>query len=66
MKDSTNPVKGKDKKNGGRNISFDHVIRGGGWIYDLDGLRVSFRYYNPPAYLDNVIGFRLVKNKGKS
>jgi formylglycine-generating enzyme required for sulfatase activity len=65
MKDSTNPVEEKDKKNVGRNISFDHVIRGGGWGYAPNYLQASLRYNNSPAIRFNFFGFRLVKNKSK-
>jgi formylglycine-generating enzyme required for sulfatase activity len=72
MKDSTNPVGGKDKK---ERVSLflrtpiiypARVGRGGYWRYDPGSMRASIRYNYSPASRYDVIGFRLVKNKGKT
>jgi formylglycine-generating enzyme required for sulfatase activity len=72
MKDSTNPVNEKNKKDesGGflktPMIFPDRVFRGGiCFNYPFD-LRVSNRDNGSPAYRNGNIGFRLVKNKSKT
>ncbi len=42
-------------KEGGKRVQ-----RGGGWIGSAQGCRVPYRDYSPPAYRDDLIGFRLV------
>jgi formylglycine-generating enzyme required for sulfatase activity len=37
------------------------VVRGGSWINSAQYLRSAFRYYYPPSYQNNFIGFRLAR-----
>ena len=37
----------------------DRVFRGGGWCYDAEYCRVSYRYGNKPDNKRNILGFRL-------
>lgn len=39
------------------------VVRGGGFLFHSDQLRVTFRYAMPPERSTNFIGFRCVKSK---
>ncbi len=41
------------------------VARGGGFLFHLEGLRVTFRYAEPPEKSANFIGFRCVKSPTK-
>jgi formylglycine-generating enzyme required for sulfatase activity len=71
MKDSTNPVKEKDKKDykyANEASSFFPVYRGGCWYDygDACDARVSLRNWFNPSLRLRFLGFRLVKNKGKS
>jgi formylglycine-generating enzyme required for sulfatase activity len=66
MKDSTNPVEEKDKKDADKRGEDDYrVLRGGGWYNRSRFLRVTDHNYNNP-WFQRYDGFRLVKNKGKS
>jgi formylglycine-generating enzyme required for sulfatase activity len=63
MKDSTNPVEKRDKKN---EEESNRVFRGGYWIIIPYYVRASSRGDVSPANRNNRIGFRLVKNKSKT
>lgn len=38
------------------------VLRGGSWLSDPYGLRVSYRYYELPGYRSYYVGFRVVRD----
>jgi formylglycine-generating enzyme required for sulfatase activity len=73
MKDSTNPVREKDKKD---ELSLflkapithvERVARGGDWEYCTLLLPLMLRHkYFYATNKEHGIGFRLVKNKGKT
>jgi formylglycine-generating enzyme required for sulfatase activity len=72
MKDSTNPVEKKDKKDesGGffktPMIFPDRVDRGGYWSSYPYYMQASDRSSYYPTGRNYYVGFRLVKNKGKT
>ena len=38
------------------------VLRGGGWSFDPDSCRVSFRFYFGPGFRNSYVGFRLARS----
>jgi formylglycine-generating enzyme required for sulfatase activity len=58
---SKNPV---DDTSGPRSESF-RVLRGGSWIFDANRCRSATRYWQPPDYWHNIIGFRMCVSSGE-
>ena len=43
------------------NSGFDRVNRGGGWSSNATGVRVAYRSYDSPAYMNSNLGFRICR-----
>ncbi|MBN2369626.1 MAG: SUMF1/EgtB/PvdO family nonheme iron enzyme [Vicinamibacteria bacterium] len=43
-------------------IGEERVVRGGSWVDDTSFLRISRRYWDPPAIHNSFIGFRCVRD----
>ena len=60
-----NPIAGTDSVtdiiNNYKNVKSPRVLRGGGWVFGPDHVRVSKRFNQPPIASSRTMGFRCVK-----
>lgn len=45
-----------------RNVKPERVLRGGSWGFNVDLLRVAYRYYDSPTRMNSFIGFRCARD----